>query len=321
MKIVVQLPALNEEKTIAQVIAAIPRSIPGVDQVLVLVVNDGSQDRTAELARQAGAVVVTHERNLGVGAAFRSGLARAAELGADIIVTMDADGQFDPNDILKLIEPILKGEADFVTASRFLDPQLVPEMTRTKRWGNDVMARWVSSLVKTRFRDVSCGFRAYSRNAFLRLVLLGDFTYTHEVFLTLAFARVAIREVPVKVRGVREHGRSRVASNLFRYAWRTASIILKTYRDYRPLRFFSKFAGALAVAGLGFLCFLLSVKIRTGMLTPHKWAGFAGGALIGAALAVFLVGVVAEMLDRIRIASDEALFRIRRLEYELRKQK
>lgn len=318
MKLVAQIPALNEERSIEQVLSAIPRDIPGVDEVVVLVVDDGSRDRTAELARAAGAVVVSHARNRGVGAAFRTGLAKATDLGADIVVTLDADGQFDPADIPKLVDPILKGEADFVTASRFLDPALVPEMPATKRWGNDFMARWVSSLTHKRFQDVSCGFRAYSKNAYLRLNLLGNFTYTHEVFLTLAFADVPIQEVPVRVRGVREHGKSRVANNLFHYGWRTASIILKTYRDYRPLAFFSKIAAVLIGLGILFLAFLMSVKIQTGVFTPHKWSGFAGAAFLGAGGAVFLVGVVAEMLDRIRASADEALFRIRRVESDLR---
>ncbi|HMO51451.1 MAG TPA: glycosyltransferase family 2 protein [Kiritimatiellia bacterium] len=318
MKLVVQLPALNEEATIAEVIASIPKTIPGIDAVRVVVVNDGSSDRTASLAEAAGAVVVSHEKPRGVGAAFRSGLMKSSELGADIIVTMDADGQFNADDIPALIRPILNGEADFVTGSRFVDPAFIPEMPAVKKWGNDQIARWVSSMVKIRFYDVSCGFRAYSRNAFLRLVLLGDFTYTHEVFLSLAFAHVPIKEVPVRVRGVREHGKSRVANNLFRYGWRTASIILKTYRDYRPLRFFSKIAAVLTLLGLCFVAFLGYVKWTTGIFTPHKWSGFVGGAFIGTAIFMFIVGVVAEMLDRIRVAVDESLFRVKRLECTLR---
>ena len=320
MKLVVQLPALNEEKTISAVIGSIPRNIPGVDEVQVVVINDGSTDRTEELAAAAGAVVVTHERSRGVGAAFRSGLMKSTELGADIIVTMDSDGQFNADDIPALIAPILSGEAEFVSGSRFVDPAFEPVMPKVKRWGNDAIARWVSSMVKKRFYDVSCGFRAYARNAFLRLVLLGDFTYTHEVFLSLAFAHVPIKEVPVRVRGVREHGQSRVANNLFRYAWRTASIILKTYRDYRPLRFFSHVAAVLALLGFCFLGFLGYIKWTTGGFFPHKWAGFAGGGFLAMAVFIFIIGVVAEMLDRIRIAVDEALFRVKRVECQLLEQ-
>lgn len=318
MKLVVQIPALNEEQSIEAVLASIPRQMDSIDEIVLLVVDDGSRDRTAELARAKGAIVVSHPQNRGVGAAFRTGIAKSTELGADIVVTIDADGQFNPADIPRVIAPIIGGTADFVSASRFMDPALIPEMPATKRWGNHFIARWVSSMVGQRFYDVSCGFRAYSRNAFLRLNLLGNFTYTHEVFLTLAFADVSIMEVPVKVRGVREHGKSRVASNLWNYGTRTATIILKTYRDYRPLRFFSVIGAVMGIFATGFFLFLMSVKIRTGIFTPHKWAGFMAGAFAAAGMVFFLVGVVAEMLDHIRITTDEALFRIRRVEQDLK---
>lgn len=318
VKLVVQLPALNEEKTVADVIRRIPRDIPGIDEVVVLVVDDGSTDRTGELARSEGAEVVRHEQPRGVGAAFRSGVQFSTDLGADIIVTIDADGQFNPADIRKLTQPIVDGEADFVTASRFIDPEMVPVMPAVKKWGNDFMARWISALVKKRFYDVSCGFRAYSRNAYLRLILTGDFTYTHEVFLNLAFAHVPMMEVPIEVRGVREHGKSRVASSVVHYGRRTAMIILRTYRDYKPLHFFSRIAAVLFVVGAGFLTFLLIHKFQTGGLFPHKWAGFVAGAFAGASLLVLFVGVIAEMLDRARITQEEALFRVRRMEADLR---
>ena len=317
VKLVVQLPALNEEKTIADVLQRIPHDIEGVSEVQAVVVDDGSTDNTGELAQAQGALVVRHEKPRGVGAAFRSGLTKSTALGADIVVTMDADGQFDPEDIRTLIQPILDEEADFVTGSRFVNKGFIPNMPRVKKWGNDFMARWISSLTGNRFYDVSCGFRAYSKNAYLRLVLTGDFTYTHEVFLALAFARIPIQEVPVHVRGVREHGTSRVANSIFHYGCRTALIILKTYRDYKPLRFFSWLAGTSLILSFFFFGFLLSHKIQSGGFFPHKWAGFVGGALVGASLILFLVGVVAEMLDRLRIAQEESLFRVRRIEGEV----
>lgn len=321
LKLVVQIPALNEEATIADVIRRIPRDIPGITSTEVVVVDDGSTDRTGELARAAGAHVVRHEKPRGVGAAFKSGIEKSGSLGADIIVTIDADGQFNPADIAQVIQPILSGEADFVTASRFKDAALIPEMPQAKKWGNDFMARWISRLIGKRFYDVSCGFRAYSRNAYLRLVLMGAFTYTHETFLNLAFAGVSIAEVPVKVRGVREFGQSRVANSLFKYGTRTASIILRTYRDYRPLRFFSYIAGAGFLTGLAFGGFLLWWKLHSGGLFPHKWAGFASAFFIGLSVFLFLVGVVAEMLDRMRNTQEEVIFRVRRMEHDLARER
>jgi glycosyltransferase involved in cell wall biosynthesis len=314
MKLIVQMPALNEARTVAGVIAAVPRAIPSIDRVDVVVVDDGSTDDTAALARAAGATVLGHGRRRGVGAAFRTGIEHAMATDADVVVTIDSDGQFNPADIPTLIAPIVRGEADFVTASRFMDPALIPEMTRAKTWGNRFMSRWVSRLVDRRFYDVSCGFRAYSREAFMRLVLLGDFTYTHEVFLNLAFADVRMAEVPIRVRGIREHGTSRVAGSLLRYAWRTSAIILRAYRDYKPLQFFGSIAAVCAAAAVALGVFLLSVKLRTGGFTPHKWAGFASAAFGFLGLMLLITGMVAEMMDRARVARHETLYRIRRIE-------
>lgn len=314
MKLVVQIPALNEERTIAEVIKAIPARIEGVDEIQVLVVDDGSTDRTGDLARGGGAVVVRHVEPRGVGMAFQSGIRRAEEMGADIVVTIDADGQFNPADIPALVQPILQDKADFVTASRFADSALAPLMPKAKRWGNDIIASWLSSLIGQRFHDVSCGFRAYSSEAYFRLVLLGEFTYTHETFLNLAFSGMRIKEVPLTVRGQREFGKSRVASNLFTYGWNAASIILKTYRDYRPLRFFGFAAMSILAVAACFFAFLLSYRFHHGEFTPFKWVGVSGVVMSGIAMAVFAMGVVADMLDRVRASQGELLFRLRRLE-------
>ena len=316
MRLVVQIPALNEERTIAEVIKAIPDRIEGIDEIRVLVVDDGSADRTGDLARGCGATVVRHAEPRGVGAAFRSGIRKAEAMKADIVVTIDADGQFDARDIPKLVRPILDGEAEFVTASRFADPALAPAMPRSKRWGNDVIAQWLSVLTGQQYHDVSCGFRAYASEAYFRLVLLGEFTYTHETFLNLAFSGIRIREVPLRIRGVREFGQSRVASNLFNYGWRAASIILKTYRDYRPLRFFGFLAGVVGFIALCFFVFLATYWLHHGQFTPFKWTGVTGLVLAGIAVSIILMGVVADMLDRVRASQSEILYRLRRLEWQ-----
>ena len=165
LRVLVMIPALNEEVTIQGVIETIPRDIPGVSSVEVVVIDDGCTDRTAQLSREAGASVISHGQNLGVGVALHSGLDEAIRRGVDVAVNIDADGQFNPNDIPKLIQPILDGSAHFVTASRFKDPSLIPQMPPMKIWGNHRMAQIVSYLIGKRMFDVSCGFRAYSREA------------------------------------------------------------------------------------------------------------------------------------------------------------
>ncbi|MEE9293697.1 MAG: glycosyltransferase family 2 protein [Phycisphaerae bacterium] len=308
VELLVSLPALNEEKTVAEVIRAIPRDLPGVDRVRVLVVDDGSTDQTADRARSAGADVISHHRSRGVGAAFHTALRYGIDYGADLIVTIDADGQFDAADIPALIQPVISGEADFATASRFKDPTVTPRIPWIKKWGNRTMSWLISRLVGQRFWDVSCGFRCYSQKAALNLHLMGRFTYTQEVFMNLAFKQLRIVEVPVRVRGVRSHGKSRVASNLFHYASNTLRIIFRCYRDYQPLRFFGAIALMLTVPAVGLGGFLLWHYLDTGSFSPHKWAGFTGGALIVLALMMLHMGMTGDMMNRHRVYLEELLY-------------
>ena len=245
----------------------------------MLVVDDGSEDRTAAEAELAGARVIRHAAIRGVGGAFHSALNYGLEHGADLIVSLDADGQFNPADIPALIAPVVAGEAEFTTASRFKDPTLTPEMTWSRLWGNRMMSRIISSLTRQRFYDVSCGMRCYGRRAALQLYLLARFTYTQEVFLNLAFREVRIIEVPIRVRGVREFGQSRVAGSLPRYALRTATIIIRSYRDYWPLQFFGVIALALLAARDGFGGFFLFHYLRTRSVPPAHLGGGRGRRL------------------------------------------
>ena len=198
MKLVILIPAYNEVEVIRQVINTLPKNLLGITEIIPLVVDDGSKDDTAAIAAEAGAIVVRHPYNHGLGKAFSTGLTKALELGADVLVNIDADGQFNPNDIQALLDPILSGRADFVSGDRFskIDGSLVhPEyMSRIKFWGNQRMSALVSMLARRRFVDVSCGFRAYSREAMLRLNLTGSFTYTQESFLDLANKGLAIED-------------------------------------------------------------------------------------------------------------------------------
>ena len=311
LHLLVAMPALNEEATIARVINAIPRDIEGIGHLDVLVVNDGSTDRTVELAIEAGADVVSHPESRGVGAAFHTALAYAVNKQVDLLVTIDSDGQFNPADIPKIAIPVVEGQADFVTASRFKDAELVPEMPWIKKWGNRQMSRLISRLTGQEFHDVSCGMRCYGRRALVNLNLLGKFTYTQEVFLNLAFKGMRIAEVPIPVRGVREVGKSRVASNLWQYAINTSMIIFRAYRDFHPLRFFGGLSLALGIPGL-LLCVYLGIYyLAYNQFTGAKWAGFTGGTLLVLSLLLLLMGVLGDMLHRHRVYLEELLARAR----------
>ena len=246
-----------------------------------------------------------------MGGAFHTALTYGLDHGADLIVSLDADGQFNPADIPALIAPVVAGQAEFTTASRFKDPTLTPPMPWTRLWGNRLMSRIISNLTGQRFHDVSCGMRCYGRGAALQLYLLARFTYTQEVFLNLAFREVRIVEVPIRVRGVREFGDSRVAPSLWRYAFRTAAIIVRSYRDYWPLHFFGVIALALLACATALGSFFLVHYARTGQFRPHTWAGVTAGACIGLAALMIHIGLIGDMLHRHRIYLEELLYRQR----------
>lgn len=320
MKLVVTIPALNEEKTIAQVIAGIPRSIPGIDDVEVIVINDGSTDRTAEIAERAGALVINVTGRPGLGYIFRTGLERAMRRGADLMVNIDGDGQFNSADIAKLVEPLLMDEADFVTCSRFADPALRPVMPAVKYWGNKVVTRiinWVCG--GTNFSDVSCGFRAFNREAAYRLTLFGRFTYTQECFIDLFSKGLRIAEVPLKVRGVREHGKSRIASNLWKYATNSLPIILRAMRDIQPLKFFGGIAAIIGIPGILMALFVSVWYLTNWKTTPFSMMIPVAGAMTIVGFLMFALALLADMLARHRRITEELLYLARRRIYSNRR--
>lgn len=316
MKLIVIIPALNEVATIGDVVRRVPRQVAGVSQVEVIVIDDGSTDGTADAAREAGALVVRHTRNEGVGAAFATGVRTALERQADIVVNMDGDGQFQPEDIPQLIGPIFDDGVGFVTCSRFADPDNVPQMSRVKLWGN----RWMTKLIRlvsgvNHFTDVSCGFRAYTRDTLLRLNLYGRYTYTQETFIALASHHVPMAEVSLRVRGTREFGDSRVAGSILKYIWKTVPIIFRTMRDVRPLRFFGTLAAAVFLMGLGLGGFVFMHWMWTGRTHPYQSLIIASavGQILGFLL--FVVALVADMFNRLRRLSEETLYLARRQHY------
>ncbi len=315
MKLCVIIPALNEEASIGRVVGEVPRKIDRIDEVEVIVVDDGSTDRTAQCAADAGALVLRLPVNRGVGGAIHAGFNRALERGADLVVNLDGDGQFNPADIPKLLAPLLTGEAGLVTASRFLDPELEPEMGALKRYGNYCMSLIISFLTGERYRDVSCGFRAYTQDTLFRMNLHGLFTYTQEAFLDLSFKGVPIKEVPVRVRGTREHGHSRIASNIPYYAFRTSKIIFRSFVDYKPMRVLGSISSVVMLGALVLAGFLLQHYLRTDSFTPHKWAGFTSAALAGMGLLIFITGLLADMISRVRVNQERILYQLRKNRY------
>ena len=316
MYLVVIIPALNEEMTIASVVRAIPREFPGVSKTDVVVIDDGSTDNTKKLATEAGAIVVSHQRNMGVGKSYAHGLDAALRIGADVIVSIDADGQFNPSDIPTLLGPILSGEAEVATASRFKDPSKTPQMPPGRLYGNRVLSRLLSYIMTNRIYDISCGFRACTREAAMTLNLSGAYTYTQEMLLDFAFKGIPVVEVPIVVRGTREHGEAKMSSNLFRYAIRSSRIIGRAFRDYQPWRFFFSLACFCFLVGAIGLAWLLCWRLATGDVTPYKWTGFAAAFAIVVGMILTITAVVADMLRMLRLNSEKTLYFNKRQYYE-----
>lgn len=313
IKLIIYLPALNEAENIQQVISDLPRQLEKIDLIQYLVIDDGSTDKTAELASLAGAQVVFHDRNRGVGAAFHSAVQFALENEADILVGIDADNQFDPVEIPVLIQPILDNKADMVIGNRFISG-IPKDMPRIKYWGNQKVAQLLSSITGQAFQDVSCGYRAYSREALLRLNIFGEYTYTHETILSLAYQGIRVLEQPITVKYDPKR-ESRVAASILKYAAQTSKIILRVMLDYRPIRVFGTIGTIFVIIGIGFELFLLGHYAFTGSFSPYKSTGFIGLGFIVFGLLVLLMALIADMLNRLRMNQDRLLYEIKKSIY------
>jgi glycosyltransferase involved in cell wall biosynthesis len=313
-KLLVYIPALNEESHIDHVIRQIPKSIEGIHSVDCLVVDDGSSDNTAAVAVSAGAHVVSHGRNQGVGMAFQSAVQYAWENDYDLLVGIDADGQFDPAEIPMLIQPLLDNRADMVVGNRFTQgrPEYMPPI---KFRGNKMVAALVSSISGQKFQDVSCGFRAYNREALLRLNVFEKFTYTHESILSLVYQGLRVMEMPISIRYFPER-KSRVAGSISNYASKTSKIILRVLLDYRPLRVFGMLGSIFFIIGLAFEIFLFAFYMINGSFTPYKSAGFIGLGFIIFGMLIFLVALIAEMINRLRQSQDRLMVELKRRRFK-----
>jgi glycosyltransferase involved in cell wall biosynthesis len=243
-KIVVMIPALNEEKTIADIIMRITKVFgKNPYRYQIVVIDDGSTDQTSQIARKAGGVVVGHPWNRGLAEAVKTGLDEAFQRNADIVVNIDADGQYRPEEIPRLIKPILDGKADMVLGSRFTGK--IEYMPLVKWLGNRFFTWLLVIVTGFPFTDTQTGFRALTRNAAKKIVLHSRYTYTQEMLIHATEAGLKIIEVPIHF-GKRKHGNSRLIFNPLSYGLRVLPIIFHTFRDYHPSMLRARVFGFLA---------------------------------------------------------------------------
>ncbi|WP_396153185.1 glycosyltransferase family 2 protein [Flavobacterium sp.] len=313
-KLLIYMPAFNEEETISKVINSLKKEYKGFESTEILVVNDGSSDNTVIEANKSGAKVINHNKNKGVGEAFQTAIKYAIKINADVLVSMDADGQFDVNEIDLLLEPLLTERADFCLGIRFSDGK-PDKMSKVKFWGNKQVNKIVSFVSNTKIHDASCGFRAYSKDTLLSLNLDGSFTYTHETILDLLNKGFKVEQVPITVFYF-DNRISRVANSLVLYATKTSVIIFKSLKDYKPLQFFLSIAFFIFLISLFFGGWALIHWIINDTLTPYKSFGIIGISLLGMSLLVTIFSFLADMLGRIRRNQEKILYFLKQSHFE-----
>lgn len=309
MKLIVIIPAFNEENNLPGVLKEIPRSIEGIDTIEVIVIDDGSKDKTMIKAYENGAdEVITHKVNKGLGVTFRDGINAALERDADIIANIDADGQFNAGQISDLIRPILNERADVVIGYRDIDR--LDFLPREKKIGNK-LATWVTRrLSGLPIKDAQSGFRAFTRDAALRLNLFAKYTYVQETIIQASHKDLVIEQVPVECKA--REGKSRLISNIGTYAWKASLTILSTYRDYKPLQLFSFIGGLFLLLGTGFGLRVLMHFYQTGMVTPYLPSAVLSSLLIIMGMMTILLGIFMHILNGQRRLTEEILYRMKK---------
>jgi len=314
MKLIVQIPCLNEEETLPSTLADLPRSLDGFDEVEWLVIDDGSTDRTVEVAREHGVEhIVRLPNNKGLAAAFQAGLDAALKLGADVIVNTDADNQYRGEDIAKLVAPILAGKADLVVGDRQV-PQVEHFSGNKKRLQR--LGSWVVRRVSgTRVADTTSGFRAYNREAALQLSVVSNFTYTLESLIQAGRMLIAVEDVPVSAnQTLRE---SRLAASSGAYVRRNVPEILRIYARYQPMRAFTTAALVVGLLALAAWMPFLVDWIVNGDNSGHIQSLILGGVLFIAAVQLFALGVIGDLLAGQRVMTQRVFERVRRVELKL----
>jgi glycosyltransferase involved in cell wall biosynthesis len=313
MKLIVQIPCFDEERTLPETLADLPRQVEGIDEVEWLVIDDGSTDRTVEVARECGVHhVVRLTNNKGLAAAFQAGLDACLKVGADIIVNTDADNQYCGQDVPKLVAPILAGDADMVVGDRETDQieHFSSIKKRLQRWGSAVVRRASGTGVP----DTTSGFRAYNREAALQMQVVSKFTYTLESIIQAGKMLVAVEHVPVRTNPKTRE--SRLFPSTWAYVRRNAVSIFRVYAMYEPLRVFLAAAACVALVGAviwaRFLWFFFF-----GEGEGHIQSLILGSTLFIVAVQLAALGVVGDILAGSRVLQQRMLERVRRVELHL----
>ncbi len=310
MKLIIQIPCYNEEMTLPLTLADLPRALTGVDEIAVLVIDDGSTDRTAEVATALGVdYIVRHVGNRGLAASFADGLDASLAAGADIIVNTDADNQYCGADVAKLVAPILAGEADMVVGDRGVAAlEYFPPFKRVlQRLGSWVVGRAAGMPIP----DATSGFRAFTREAALHLTVLSDYTYTIETLIQAGARRMRVVFTPIRTNPKTRD--SRLIRSIPSFLSLSVVSILRFYTMYRPLRVFGGVGAALALVGL-----LLGLRFVY-YYAIGRGAGHVQSLILAAILTIVgfqtgLVGLVADAVANERKISEEALYRLRRMD-------
>jgi hypothetical protein len=313
MKLIIQIPCLNEEETLPATLADLPREVTGFSNVEWLVIDDGSTDGTIEVARANGVDhIVKLTNNKGLAAGFQAGLDACLKLGADVIVNTDADNQYDAADIPKLVAPIIEGRADMVVGDRETDSieHFSPLKKRLQRLGSAVVRR----ASETSVPDTTSGFRAYNREAAIQMAVTSKYTYTLETIIQAGKLLVATDHVAIRTNA--QTRESRLFPSMGSYVRRNAVAIMRIYAQYEPLKVFSTVAlGLFVLALIPFTRFVIAYLAGDG--AGHVQSLIFGAVLFNASVVVGALGVIGDLLYSQRIMSQRIFERVRRIELQL----
>jgi len=313
VKLIIQIPSYNEAETLPVTVAALPKQIPGIDQIEVLIIDDGSTDQTYEMARSLQIDhIIRHTRNKGLAATFTTGLEASLALGADIIVNTDADNQYQADDIIKLVDPILRGHADLVVGDRGVTTvdSFSPIKQQLQRFGSWVVGRAANLHVP----DATSGFRALSREAALRTLVLNEYSYTLETLIQAGAKQLTVAYVPVRTNQPTRP--SRLMKSIPHYLANIIPTIIRSYTLYRPLRIFSAISaimiGVGTFLGLRFVYFNYIVNEGAG----HIQSLILAAVLLIVGFQVFTIGLVADLVSANRKILEETIYHVRKQEYK-----